>query len=215
MEDIRNLREHFIFQSYVNLNEYVLRKGLCIHELQNLSYSEKSSSYKNICWCSYSKIANDNKFLIFILTLLVSCFYLRLPLIDGMMKTAFGIKCILPNNYIVWEATRPIADCNICSNLNSALILHNITRDDFSQFAYSHKPIIIEGAAKHWSAMKTFDFQFFKDLFQNTEGAFESVEEECQFLNFNSDFKNLEEVFKMPQKMIFNEDGTKPWYIGW
>ncbi|CAH1398720.1 unnamed protein product [Nezara viridula] len=211
-----DLKEHFLFERFINLNAYALSKGLCLHELRNLCHSKKSSfSMKNICLCSYVKIANDFKFLVIVLTLLISLLYFKLPFIDGMMKTAFGIKCILPNNYIVWEATRPIADCSICYNLNSAVILPNITREEFSRYAYSYKPIIIKGAAKHWSAVRTFDYHFFKDLFLNTAGAFESVEEECQFLNFKSDFKNLEDVFNMPLKRIYNEKGTKPWYIGW
>lgn len=132
-----------------------------------------------------------------------------------MMKNAFGIKCILPNNYLVWEATRPVTDCNICSNLSSALILPNVSRAEFSKYAYSYQPIIVKNAAQHWPAMKTFNYYFFKDLFLQTEGSFESVEEECQFLNFNSDFKNLEEVFNMPSDRVLHAPGTQPWYIGW
>uniref|UniRef100_A0A4P6D9D4 Cupin-like domain-containing protein n=4 Tax=Rhodnius TaxID=13248 RepID=A0A4P6D9D4_RHOPR len=132
-----------------------------------------------------------------------------------MMKTVFGVKCVVPNNYLVWEATRPLADCSICSNLSSVIVLPNVTREEFKKYAYSYQPIIVKGAALHWPARKSFNYYFFKEIFNRIEGAHESVEEECQFLKFKTDFASLREVFKMPPGRVKNSKGYKPWYIGW
>lgn len=213
---VPNLKEHFLYQSFNNLNNFALNKGLCLHELRRISYfrKKKLSTYKK-CWCSYLRLASGYSQIVIVLLCLFLLLCFKLPFIDGMMKHAFGIKCILPNNYVVWEATRPIANCNICSKLKNVWILPNVTREEFSKFAYSNQPIIVKNAARHWPAMKNFDYYYFKNLLLETEGSFESVEEECQFLNFKSDFKNLEEVFRMSHARVNHEPGTKPWYIGW
>ncbi|XP_046663604.1 uncharacterized protein LOC124356569 [Homalodisca vitripennis] len=132
-----------------------------------------------------------------------------------MMKSALGIRCFLPNNYFVWEATRPIADCNICRGVNEVLMLPNITREEFFTYAYSYKPILVKGAAKHWPAAKSFSFSFFKSLFENIDGAYESTEEDCQFLTFKTDFLSLRDVFAMPQSRVTLQEGESSWYIGW
>lgn len=40
-------------------------------------------------------------------------------------------RCLLPINHLVWEATRPLADCNYCANVTKPIILQNITRQNF------------------------------------------------------------------------------------
>lgn len=40
-------------------------------------------------------------------------------------------RCLLPINHLMWEATRPLADCNYCANVTKPIILQNITRQKF------------------------------------------------------------------------------------
>lgn len=42
-----------------------------------------------------------------------------------------NVRCLLPNNYMVWESTRPISDCKFCRGVQRPIILPNITREQF------------------------------------------------------------------------------------
>lgn len=91
----------------------------------------------------------------------------------------------------------------------------NVTREEFAPYAYSSKPIVVKKAFLHWPAMKYFDFYFFKELYQNVEDSVRSVDEECQFLHFQSNFISLRDVFAMSKARIEHKPGEKSWYVGW
>ncbi|XP_054720338.1 uncharacterized protein LOC129229979 [Uloborus diversus] len=125
-------------------------------------------------------------------------------------------RCIIENNYFIMEMTRPITDCNICKNIDSFSILENVTKQQFSKYAYLGHPLLIKGGCSNWSALEVFNYDFFKELYSSTKGAFESVEVECQFFPFRTTFLSLQEVFNMPEsraKMTTPDEET--WYIGW
>ncbi|XP_028178337.1 uncharacterized protein LOC114365848 [Ostrinia furnacalis] len=124
-------------------------------------------------------------------------------------------RCLLPSNYLVWEASRPLADCAYCENITKPVVLRNVTRRSFAAYTYSSKPIIVKNAVSHWRATKEFSFDLFKRLYQQTDGSYESLEDGCQFLNFKSDLFTLKEVFDMPAARARNEPGQEPWYVGW
>ena len=63
--------------------------------------------------------------------------------------------------------------------------------------------------------MDKFDYDMFKYLYEHTDGAYESVEEGCQFLNFKSDLFTLREVFSMSDERAKHRPGEEPWYVGW
>lgn len=48
------------------------------------------------------------------------------------VNSILSVRCLLPSNYIVWEATRPLADCSYCENVTKPIILLNVTRQDFA-----------------------------------------------------------------------------------
>ncbi|XP_073974974.1 uncharacterized protein isoform X2 [Rhodnius prolixus] len=203
------LKYHFLYERFSYLNEVMIKKGVDIDDLRKMCNLRGSKCERQY---SFLRIAGGPLgFSAFSLIFII----LALPYFDGMMKTVFGVKCVVPNNYLVWEATRPLADCSICSNLSSVIVLPNVTREEFKKYAYSYQPIIVKGAALHWPARKSFNYYFFKEIFNRIEGAHESVEEECQFLKFKTDFASLREVFKMPPGRVKNSKGYKPWYIGW
>lgn len=133
----------------------------------------------------------------------------------NFVEYAQGVRCVIPNNYFIWEATRPISDCQFCLNVSEAIVLGNVTREEFAPYAYSSKPIVIKGAFLHWPAMKHFDFNFFKELYESIEDSYRSVDEECQFLHFQSNFISLRDVFAMSEERIQHEAGEKAWYVGW
>ncbi|KAJ2943673.1 hypothetical protein O0L34_g16786 [Tuta absoluta] len=144
----------------------------------------------------------------------VACFIV-LVISVSLVNSIIGVRCLLTSNFFVWEATRPLADCAYCTNVTKPIILRNITKRDFTQYAYSSGPIIVKNAISHWRATKEFNYRFFKRLYEKTSGSYESIEEGCQFLNFKTDLFTLKEVFSMPDDRVKNKPGQKPWYIGW
>lgn len=212
-----NIKSAYLFDQFVILNQNVLNQGARMSELQSVCKNGlrkkktllhsimKPIALKKLGYVSTASV---------VFTLFCSIL-LRLPLLDGMMKTALGIRCFIPNNYFVWEATRPVADCNICRGVNEVLTLPNITREEFLTYAYSYKPILVKGAAKHWPAANSFSYSFFKSMFENIEGAFESTEEDCQFLTFKTNFLSLRDVFTMSKSRATLQPGESSWYIGW
>lgn len=60
------------------------------------------------------------------------------PLVNRLFEHVLGVRCFVPNNYLVWEATRPKSDCTFCRGLDGPIILPNLTRDEF---AVSTEPI--------------------------------------------------------------------------
>jgi hypothetical protein len=103
----------------------------------------------------------------------------------------------------------------MCKDVSSVLTIENLTRDEFRNYAYSSRPMLVKGAALHWPAMQTFTYHFLKEMYETVEGAYESIEEECQILTFKTEFRSLEDVFAMPESRVFLKGGEKPWYVGW
>lgn len=136
---------------------------------------------------------------------------------EDVRNAALGVHCVVPNNFLVWEATRPIANCSICQGVRGVVELENVSRVDFARdgHAYSYRPIVVRGAAAGWPAMRTFSFDYLKRLYESTEGAYESVEDDCQLLTFKTEFLSLKDVFSMSRSRVLNLDGEQPWYVGW
>lgn len=64
----------------------------------------------------------------FIVTII--CLLITSP-IAYLAEYVLGIRCFLPNNYLIWEATRPISDCSYCKGVNRPIILKNMTQEEF------------------------------------------------------------------------------------
>lgn len=133
----------------------------------------------------------------------------------GVINSILSERCLLPSSFVVWEATRPLANCSYCENITKPIILRNVGREDFKKYAYTSHPIVIKNAISHWRATKEFSFKMFKRLYEQTTGSYESLDEGCQFLNFKTDLFSLKEVFNMPDSRVYNEPGESPWYVGW
>ncbi|CAH1794438.1 unnamed protein product [Owenia fusiformis] len=127
-----------------------------------------------------------------------------------------GSKCLVDNNAILMEAARPLVECDVCKNLKQVPIVYDLDEKTFvEKYAYSNVPALVKGATKNWTAMDTFSFKFLKDIYTKTPDALQSVEEECQFFPYKTEFHTLEEVFEMPEARANFEEGQKNWYIGW
>ena len=203
-----------LFEKFVLLNKKMLDNNNKLYELEKFSFiDERSVKSEKIGFLSTS-IYLLSAIIVIFLTAFLS-FLVKFPILDILVDNTLGIRCVIPNNYFIWEATRPVTDCSMCENVTEVLNLQNCSREQFAKYAYTSKPLVIRNAASHWPAMKIFNFKFFKELFENIEGSYQSVEDECQFLTFKTEFISLKEVFNMSKERAENGKGEKPWYVGW
>ncbi|XP_073812538.1 uncharacterized protein [Musca autumnalis] len=133
------------------------------------------------------------------------------PLFYNLLTFLIGVKCFLPNNHLVWEATRPISDCGFCRGVEGPLILKNMTREEFAPYAYSSLPIVIKNAVSHWPATKLLNLQLLKEIYERHP---EALDENCHFLSLHSDLKSIKDVFNMPLERANLSTGST-WYVGW
>jgi len=202
-----------LFVNFVLLNESAIKKKLAIDDLEkvvfNICASKKRDKRRQCVDVSYFCLCAT---LVLFLVLMV---FTKTKFIDSLIATSIGVKCIVPNNYFVWEATRPITNCQICANLSKVLELQNCSQEEFLQTAYSSQPVVVRNASKNWPAKQLFNFSFFKEMFENDKGSYESIEEDCQFLTFKTNIPRLRDAFSMTEDRVQGLNGTTPWYIGW
>lgn len=65
--------------------------------------------------------------------------FITLVLSISFANSILSARCLLPSNYLVWEATRPLADCGYCENVTKPIILWNVTRQEFAVRKFSYK----------------------------------------------------------------------------
>ncbi|XP_011642158.1 uncharacterized protein LOC105430338 [Pogonomyrmex barbatus] len=202
----------FIQKTFLTLTENYIRHGATINDLKSITVIANTKSIKN---CSFTTVRSKKLFLS--VMLFVPFFYgiFDKYFYTNIIRSFQGTRCLLPNNYLVWEFTRPISNCDYCRDVESPLILQNLTKQEFRFYSYSSRPMIIKNAAYDWPARKEFTLDFFRNLYEHTEGAYESVDEECQFLHFKSNFANLREVFAMSEDRALHREGEDSWYVGW
>lgn len=85
------------------------------------SVTSRPSSRNNDYWCLSVTLA-----------ILIGSVALAVTIGQPLAAYLLGIRCFVPNNYLVWEATRPVTDCSYCRNVRRPLILPNMTRDEFA-----------------------------------------------------------------------------------
>lgn len=201
----------FIRKAFFKLTENYIQHGATMNDLKSINTLtiDAKSTNKNRNLAVYSK----RILMILFVLLLYGIFnrYLNMNIIKNFRET----RCLLPNNYLVWEFTRSISNCDYCRDVEAPLILPNLTKEEFRSYSYSSRPVIIKNAARDWPARDRYNLEFFRNLYERVEGAYESVEEECQFLRFKSDFANLREVFAMSEARALYREGEDPWYVGW
>ncbi|XP_026666898.1 uncharacterized protein LOC108621922 [Ceratina calcarata] len=194
-------------EAFVVLTESYLERGASLAQLKSVSEKNgdnKRSLVSNYVW--------NRKVLALFASIFCSIFLKHLY--TDTIKSIRGTRCLVPNNYFVWEFTRPISDCDYCRDVATALILPNLTREQFKEYAYSSRPMVVKRAASGWPASKVFSWKFFKHLYENIDGAYDSADE-CQFLQFKSNFTSLREVFAMSEERATQRNGKDPWYVGW
>ncbi|XP_013786777.1 F-box protein At1g78280-like [Limulus polyphemus] len=211
-EKVIKLREKLIVLRFKGLNE-----GLSLREMQNIIL--KSATKPNKCQNEVTAKNKKENVPRPIRVLNVCSSFAFLALLVAVIfqnRDIFKSQCAVLNNYIVMEVTRPVTDCNICKDVDSVVVLQNITREIFAKYAYMSRPVLVKDATVSWKALNTFNFSFFRKLYSEIGGAYKSVEEECQFFPFKTNFLHLQDVFNMPEdRAMMKTRDSKTWYIGW
>ncbi|XP_077980612.1 bifunctional arginine demethylase and lysyl-hydroxylase JMJD6-A-like [Glandiceps talaboti] len=136
--------------------------------------------------------------------------------LDLFFEDVKATPCLVDTNFVVMEMTRPLVKCDMCMALDTAPVVENLSREEFMEkYAYSGVPVLVTGATVNWTAMDTFSFGFFKELYTGTDGALQNVEDECQFFPYNTEFVTLAEAFNMSDDRARFKENEKTWYIGW
>lgn len=87
----------------------------------------------------------------------VSCLTFGLINFNFIVEYLLSIRCLLPNNYLIYEACRPIdSNCKFCVNVNRPIILtSNLTQAEFS--------VKLQSTSQH--KFTTVSFNFYLKLF--------------------------------------------------
>ena len=141
----------------------------------------------------------------------VGGYFLCRDLTEGLAEE----PCLVNVNEIFGEMTRKLTNCSLmCEGLANIPRVSNLSKEEFVlKYAYSGRPVVVEDAATNWSALRTFNFTFFRKIHQKNKDAYQINEEECQFFPYKTEFATLEEALKMPKERA--EWKAEPWYIGW
>jgi len=103
----------------------------------------------------------------------------------------------------------------MCHSLTHVDRVSQLSRESFEEYyAYSGRPVIVTDAMTNWSALQTFNFEFFHGIYSRDSPPLISGED-CQFFPYESGFHNLSEVFHMTSERANLHNGSEPWYIGW
>ncbi|EFN82398.1 uncharacterized protein LOC105185154 [Harpegnathos saltator] len=210
----------FVRKAFLKLTKEFIRRGAATHDLKFVALNASESAKKRalaIPRRAHRKGVLAVLLASFLYSLLCNGYlrFANVTTLTSPLRSLQETRCLLPNNYLVWEFTRPVSNCDYCRDVDAPLILRNLTREEFRAYSYSSRPMIIKNVSYNWPARERFNLRFFRDLYERTEGAYESVEEECQFLRFKSNFANLREVFAMSERRASLRDGENAWYVGW
>lgn len=105
--------------------------------------------------------------------------------------------------------------CDFCEGFSKVDKIANISPELFLEKYVKHAhPVVITDGALTWLAMKLFNFDFFKELFNSIE-INRSRDKNCQFFPYETEFESLQDVFNMNKDRAMLKPGEKPWYVGW
>ncbi|XP_064122537.1 uncharacterized protein LOC135226756 [Macrobrachium nipponense] len=123
-------------------------------------------------------------------------------------------QCTIDMPPAVQDLFRPPVDCGMCRDVTHVEKIHSVSPAFFEErYAYSGRPVVVTDGQQNWSARNTFSFAFFKSIYSEDSPVLENFERTCQFFPYQTEFRNLRQVFNMSEARA-NMHGD-PWYIGW
>ena len=150
---------------------------------------------------------------VFLLMAVRLSYFGKNSMLELLFDTLKESPCLLEQNPVSMEMTRPLANCSMCQELESVPRIDNISKKEFIEiYAYSGRPIVVTDAISNWSALELFNFSYFKKLYEETKESYQ-INEDCQFFPYRTDFKSLKDAFNMTvNRSLLQEDS---WYFGW
>ena len=131
-----------------------------------------------------------------------------------LFKFVSGSPCLISEFSPFGEVTIPFIDCNVCVGVTGAPRLSNLSQEDFvKNYAYTGKPILVEGAVLNWSAIEVFSYDFFKSLYLSVPSSLEEDSNTGQFFSYSSNVRDLKHLFSLSDDVATM--ATEKWYIGW
>ncbi|XP_067671112.1 bifunctional arginine demethylase and lysyl-hydroxylase PSR-like [Haliotis asinina] len=204
-----SLKEDELIEKFLQLRKEGLSKGLTNDEISQAFKQNKPWTWKGLM----SNSVFQSQMLLVLTAVVIATKFGVKDVLEGYV---YDSKCLISNNPLFSEMARPLADCNICKGLTSVPVERAISTERFvEKYAYSKVPVLIKEGTSNWTAMDTFSFHFFKELYTGTKGALLSVEEECQFFPYKTEFETLAEAFNMSDERAALQEGEAPWYFGW
>lgn len=130
-------------------------------------------------------------------------------------KNLISEECALELPSELSKIFRPPENCKFCANVTEVDRISSVLPDEFEQkYAYSGLPVIVTDATKTWTALETFDFWYFKEIYEDAMQR-SNKPMNCQFFPYKSGFKSFYEAMNIPKERVNYEPGTDPWYFGW
>lgn len=199
-------------QKFRKIKEKCSKSKLSVLELQKYIVERKSKANSYLLWSKcgeYLKVLRTFAPLVVISAVAVGLLFV----LNGKLSEH---GCAVWNNFVIMELSRPATNCDMCKDVTDVLVFHNVTKENFSKYAYSSRPMLVTGATTNWLALQTFSLEFFRKIYEENAGAYESVEEECQFFPFRTKFLSLKEALNMPSsRASMDSENEELWYIGW
>ena len=177
--------------------------------LRQLKRSRAHSNKKHWLW-----LARLGRVLYYLVFLVLPAVLLLSVLLLSLINWYEEAPCLVPQPYFLGEILRPMSDCEFCNGVTAAPREKNISVYDFvKKYAYTSKPVVVEGAASDWPATRAFSYDYFKGLYQQRPEAIEHQIEEGQFFSYNSNIRDLKGLFELSDEEVSMV--TERWYIGW
>lgn len=131
-----------------------------------------------------------------------------------LFKMVTMSTCLVSGVSPIGEVVSPILDCDMCRGVNEAPRLSDLGKEDFIRnYAYTGKPLLVEGAVSNWSALHVFSYDYFKSIYDSSPSSLDEDDSNGQFFSYSSSIYNLKHFFSLPRDMVSMK--TEKWYIGW
>ena len=135
--------------------------------------------------------------------------------LSHVLQSLLSKDCLVAVDSFLITLFRPPVDCEICRGLTQVDRVSGLSHEWFEEhYAYTGRPVVVTDAMASWSALRTFNFDFFRSIYSRDSPVL-VVAEDCQFFPYESGFHNLSEVFLMTNERASLHNGSEPWYIGW
>ena len=90
----------------------------------------------------------------------------------------------------------------------------DMTKELFeNRYDFSGRPVLVKNVTAHWTAMQEFNFEFFRDLYEDLQSpVLDNEDPDCQFLSWGFNFENVQVSSSdnlLPYLLLFEDGNTQ------